>query len=264
MPDWAVARVCFTKRKDGDYGVEPPATAAEEESAAAAGKESMIRFYGGNHPPVAAAVGEVFGVALEEVEAEAEAEAEAVKEAKAVKVAAMLMRSLALPWRRLRVLGRRWRLRVLLGRRLRLRALQQSTAGRDISVIAKFVVEKIVAAPAFAVCKKLTFDLICSTRLTTDLWDTVYQGIKSDLHLPDLDVTTVAISILAAIPSHLLAKLFTECNSEISGCFDSSSDNLRFSITETLGCILARDDLVHNLVSTGGEKVGRVEKWLPP
>ena len=50
-----------------------------------------------------------------------------------------------------------------------LQSLQQSAAGRDVSVIAKTAVEEIVAAPASAVCKKLSFDLIWSTRLTADL-----------------------------------------------------------------------------------------------
>ncbi|KAJ0051766.1 hypothetical protein Pint_02940 [Pistacia integerrima] len=125
-----------------------------------------------------------------------------------------------------------------------LQALQQSAAGRDISVIAKTAVEEIVAAPASAVCKKLAFDLIRSTRLTADLWDSVCSGIRSDFHFPDPDVTAAAISILAAIPSYALSKLISDSNAEISGCFDSPSDNLRHSITETLGCILARDDLV--------------------
>ncbi|KAJ8768079.1 hypothetical protein K2173_021019 [Erythroxylum novogranatense] len=125
-----------------------------------------------------------------------------------------------------------------------LQALQQSAAGRDISVIAKTAVEEIVSQPASAVCKKLAFDLIRSTRLTADLWDTVCIGVRSDLHFPDPDVTAAAISILAAMPYYALSKLITDSNAEISACFDSPSDNLRFSITETLGCILARDDVV--------------------
>ncbi|PIA51310.1 hypothetical protein AQUCO_01100265v1 [Aquilegia coerulea] len=125
-----------------------------------------------------------------------------------------------------------------------LQALQQSAAGRDISVIAKSACEEIVASPASAVCKKLAFDLIRSTRLTTDLWETVCTGVRLDLDFPDPDVTAAAVSILAAIPSYRLGKLIIDSNKEISNCFDSQSDNLRYSITETLGCILARDDLV--------------------
>ncbi|KAF5205519.1 Tplate-like protein [Thalictrum thalictroides] len=125
-----------------------------------------------------------------------------------------------------------------------LQALQQSAAGRDISVIAKSACEEIVASPASAVCKKLAFDLIRSTRLTTDLWETVCTGVRLDLDFPDPDVTAAAVSILSAIPSYRLGKLIVDSNKEISNCFDSPSDNLRYSITETLGCILARDDLV--------------------
>ncbi|CAK9168630.1 unnamed protein product [Ilex paraguariensis] len=141
-----------------------------------------------------------------------------------------------------------------------LQALQQSAAGRDISVIAKSAVEEIVASPASAISKKLAFDLIRSTRLTADLWETVCTGIRSDLDFPDPDVTAAAVSILAAIPSHRLGKLIADCNKEISNCFDSPSDNLRFSITETLGCILARDDLV-TLCENNMNLLDRVSNW---
>ncbi|PIN09671.1 hypothetical protein CDL12_17741 [Handroanthus impetiginosus] len=141
-----------------------------------------------------------------------------------------------------------------------LQALQQSAAGRDISVIAKSAVEEIVASPASAVSKKLAFDLIRSTRLTADLWETVCTGIRNDLDFPDPDVTAAAISILAAIPSYRLGSLITDCNKEISACFDSASDNLRFSITETLGCILARDDLV-TLCENNINLLDRVSNW---
>ncbi|XP_073291890.1 protein TPLATE [Primulina huaijiensis] len=141
-----------------------------------------------------------------------------------------------------------------------LQALQQSAAGRDISVIAKSAVEEIVASPASAVSKKLAFDLIRSTRLTPDLWEIVCTGIRNDLDFPDPDVTAAAVSILSAIPSYRLGKLITDCNKEISSCFDSPSDNLRFSITETLGCILARDDLV-TLCENNVNLLDRVSNW---
>ncbi|KAJ7974765.1 protein TPLATE [Quillaja saponaria] len=141
-----------------------------------------------------------------------------------------------------------------------LQALQQSAAGRDISVIAKSAVEEIVAAPASAVCKKLAFDLIRSTRLTSDLWDTVCTGIRNDFHFPDPDVTAAGVSILAAIPSYRLGNLITDCSKEISNCFDSTSDNLRFSITETLGCILSRDDLV-TLCENNVNLLDKVSNW---
>ncbi|KAH1146886.1 hypothetical protein GYH30_042177 [Glycine max] len=121
-----------------------------------------------------------------------------------------------------------------------LQALQQSAVGRDITVIAKTAVKEIVAAPAFVVCKKLTFDI----RLTPDLWESVCSDICTDLHFPDPDVVAVAVSILAAIPSYRLAKLISDCNKEISNCFNSPNDSLRFSATETLGYVLAHDNLV--------------------
>ncbi|GFY83148.1 ARM repeat superfamily protein [Actinidia rufa] len=114
--------------------------------------------------------------------------------------------------------------------------------------------------PASAVSKKLAFDLIRSTRLTSDLWELVCTGIRTDLDFPDPDVTAAAISILAAIPSHRLGKLIADSNKEISSCFDSPSDNLRFSITETLGSILARDDLV-TLCENNMNLLDRVSAW---
>ncbi|XP_035550762.1 protein TPLATE [Juglans regia] len=139
-------------------------------------------------------------------------------------------------------------------------ALQQSAAGRDISLLAKSSVEEIVASPASAVSKKLAFDLIRSTRLTADLWDTVCVGVRNDLDFPDPDVTAAAISILAAIPSHRLGNLIADSSKEIENCFGSPSDNLRFSITETLGCILARDDVV-TLCENSVNLLHRVSNW---
>ncbi|XP_010681789.2 protein TPLATE [Beta vulgaris subsp. vulgaris] len=142
-----------------------------------------------------------------------------------------------------------------------LQALQQSAAGRDTSVIAKTAVEEIVSSPASAVCKKLAFDLIRSTpRLTPDLWDSVVSGIKTDLDFPDPDVSAAAVSFLSAIPSHLLSSLISLSHQHITSCFDSSSSNLRFSITETLGCILARDDLVV-LCENNVNLLDRVSNW---
>ncbi|KAM1322673.1 hypothetical protein PS2_015199 [Malus domestica] len=141
-----------------------------------------------------------------------------------------------------------------------LQALQQSAAGRDISVIAKTAVEEIVASPASAISKKLAFDLIRSTRLTADLWDTVCTGVLTDLDFPDPDVSAAAVSILAAIPSYRLSKLITDAQKEINSCFDSPSDNLRFSITETLGCVLARDDLV-TLCENNVNLLDKVSNW---
>ncbi|CAO2813223.1 unnamed protein product [Amaranthus hypochondriacus] len=142
-----------------------------------------------------------------------------------------------------------------------LQALQQSAAGRDTSVIAKTAVEEIVAAPASAVCKKLAFDLIRSSpRLTPNLWDSLISGIKSDLNFPDPDVSAAAVSFLSAIPSHLLSTLISNSHQQITSCFDSNSSNLRFSITETLGCILARDDLVV-LCENNVNLLDRVSNW---
>ncbi|KAL2904661.1 Protein TPLATE [Bienertia sinuspersici] len=142
-----------------------------------------------------------------------------------------------------------------------LQALQQSAAGRDTSPIAKTAVEEIVAAPSSAVSKKLAFDLIRSSpRLTPHLWDSLISGVISDFHFPDPDVSAAAVSFLSAIPSHLLSSLISQSHQTISSFFDSSSSNLRFSITETLGCILARDDLVV-LCENNVNLLDRVSSW---
>ena len=141
-----------------------------------------------------------------------------------------------------------------------LQALQHCAAGRDVSVLAKSAVEEIVASPSSAVCKKLAFGLIRATRLTADLWEIVCTGIRTDFDFPDPDVTAAAVSILASIPSYRLGKLISDCNKEICNCFDSPSDNLRLSITETLGCILARDDLV-TLCENNVNLLDRVSLW---
>lgn len=141
-----------------------------------------------------------------------------------------------------------------------LQALQQSAAGRDVSAVAKSTCEEIIASPASAVCKKLAFDLLRNTRLTPDLWDIVCSGIRTDLDFPDPDVAAAAVSILSAVPTDRLSRLISDCSKEITACFDSPSDNLRFSITETLGCILARDDLVL-LCETSVSLLDRVSNW---
>ncbi|URE49505.1 hypothetical protein MUK42_14296 [Musa troglodytarum] len=125
-----------------------------------------------------------------------------------------------------------------------LQALQQSAAGRDVSAVARSTCEEILASPASAVSKKLAFDLIRSTRLTPDLWDTVCSAVRADLDFPDPDVAAAAVSILSAIPSHRLPRLVADAHREIAACFDSPSETLRLAATETLGCVLARDDLV--------------------
>eukprot|EP01018_Ginkgo_biloba_P002390 Gb_27119 [translate_table: standard] len=141
-----------------------------------------------------------------------------------------------------------------------LQALQQSAAGKDISAISKCACDEIIASPASAVCKKLAFDLIRCTRLTADQWETVCRGIKNDFDFPDPDVTAAGVSFLAAIPSYRLGKLITDCSKEISNCLVSENDNLRYAITETLGCILARDDLV-TLCENNVNLLDKVSLW---
>ncbi|THU53876.1 hypothetical protein C4D60_Mb10t19010 [Musa balbisiana] len=141
-----------------------------------------------------------------------------------------------------------------------LQALQQSAAGRDVSAVARSTCEEILASPASAVSKKLAFDLIRSTRLTPDLWDTVCSAVRADLDFPDPDVAAAAVSILSAIPSHRLPRLVADAHREIAACFDSPSETLRLAATETLGCVLARDDLVL-LCDTAPGLLDRASAW---
>ncbi|KAH7441479.1 hypothetical protein KP509_03G039800 [Ceratopteris richardii] len=141
-----------------------------------------------------------------------------------------------------------------------LQALQWAAAGKDMSSLCKTACEEIIASPANAVCKKLAFDLVRATRLTSQQWETVCRGIKNDFDFPDPDVTAAGVSFLAAIPSWRLGKLINDCSREISNCIASENNHLRYAITETLGCILARDDVV-NLCEASAPLSDKVASW---
>ena len=51
-----------------------------------------------------------------------------------------------------------------------------------------------------------------------------------------------------------------DCSKEISNCIVSDNPNLRYAIVETLGCLLARDDVV-NLCVTSAALLDRVSTW---
>ncbi|KAL4202068.1 hypothetical protein AMTRI_Chr02g261880 [Amborella trichopoda] len=125
-----------------------------------------------------------------------------------------------------------------------LQALQQSAAGRDVSPLSKCACDEILASPASAVCKKLALDLIRSTRLPPDHWDTACRGLLSDFSFPDPEVTAAALPLLCSVPSWRLPRLLSDCANHIMASLDSPSPSLRMAATETLGCLLARDDLV--------------------
>ncbi|KAL3683893.1 hypothetical protein R1sor_001915 [Riccia sorocarpa] len=141
-----------------------------------------------------------------------------------------------------------------------LAALQYSAAGKDVSSLSRIACEEIIASPASAVCKKLAFDLIRSTRLTADQWEIVCRGVKNDFDFQDSDVTAAAVSIVAAIPSWRLGKLISDCSKEISNCLVDNNPNLRYNIVETLGCLLARDDVV-TLCESNVTLLERVSTW---
>jgi hypothetical protein len=139
-------------------------------------------------------------------------------------------------------------------------ALQHAAAGKDISSISSAACEEIIASPASAVCKKLAFDLIRCTRLTSEQWEVVCRGIRNDFDFPDSDVTAAAVSFLSAIPSWRLGKFIIDNSKEISNCIVNENPNLRYAIVETLGCLLARDDVV-NLCVTSAALLERVSTW---
>lgn len=138
--------------------------------------------------------------------------------------------------------------------------LQHAAAGKDISAIADAACDEIIASPASALCKKLAFDLIRCTRLTGDQWEVVCRGIRNDFDFPDSDVTAAAVSFLAAIPSWRLGKFITDNTKEISNCFMHENPNLRYAIVETLGSLLARDDVL-NLCVTSGAFLDAISMW---
>jgi hypothetical protein len=139
-------------------------------------------------------------------------------------------------------------------------ALQHAAAGKDISSISRAACEEIIASPASAVCKKLAFDLIRCTRLTGQQWEIVCRGIRNDFDFPDPDVTAAAVSFLSALPAWRLGKFIIESSKEISNCIVHENPNLRYAIVETLGCLLARDDLV-NLCVSSATLLDKVSRW---
>lgn len=139
-------------------------------------------------------------------------------------------------------------------------ALQQAASGKDISSIASSACDEVIASPASAVCKKLAFDLVRCTRLTAEQWEVVCRGILNDFDFPDSDVTAAAVSFISAIPSWRLGNFIIDCSDKISNCILSDNPNLRYAIIETLGCLLARDDLV-NLCVSSAPLLEKVSLW---
>jgi hypothetical protein len=96
--------------------------------------------------------------------------------------------------------------------------------------------------------------------LTSEQWEVVCRGIRNDFDFPDSDVTAAAVSFLSAIPSWRLGKFIIDNSKEISNCIVNENPNLRYAIVETLGCLLARDDVV-NLCVTSAALLERVSTW---
>lgn len=139
-------------------------------------------------------------------------------------------------------------------------ALQYSASGMDISSLSKKVCDEIVRAPAGPVTKKLAYDVIRSTRLTAEQWESVCRGVANDLEYHDRDVTATAAAFLTAIPSWRIGKFILDHNKEISACIIDPNPNLRQAVLEALGCLLARDDVIL-LCSTSGNLLDRVTAW---
>lgn len=141
-----------------------------------------------------------------------------------------------------------------------LSALQQSAAGRDVSAVARTVVEEIVTSPASAVCKKLAFVLLRSLPLPPDLWDQTLTGLRSDLTFPDPDVAAAALSLLPSVPSHLLPRLLSDSHAQLSAALGSPAASLRLAAADSLASVLARDDLVL-LCHSSPPLLTRVSTW---
>jgi hypothetical protein len=139
-------------------------------------------------------------------------------------------------------------------------ALQYSASGIDISALARKVCEEIVLAPAGPITKKLAYDVIRTTRLTAEQWESVCRGVANDLEYHDRDVTAMAAAFLTSVPSWKIGKFILDHNKEISACIVDPNPNLRQAVIEALGCLLARDDIVL-LCSTNGNLLDRVSAW---
>ncbi|KAJ4819021.1 ARM repeat superfamily protein [Rhynchospora pubera] len=141
-----------------------------------------------------------------------------------------------------------------------LSSLQQSAAGRDVSAVARTVVEEIVTSPASAVSKKLAFDLLRSLPLPPDLWDQTLTGLRSDLSFPDPDVAASALSLFPSVPSHLLPRLLSDSHAQLSAALASPAPSLRLAAADSLASVLARDDLVL-LCHSSPPLLTRVSTW---
>ncbi|EHA8587959.1 putative protein TPLATE [Cocos nucifera] len=108
--------------------------------------------------------------------------------------------------------------------------------------------EKIVTSPVSVICKKLAFNLLCSTRFTANLSNTILYDIHSDLTFP---IPDIAAAILCPLhhASYLLALLVHDDHYEIAACFDSPTyfdsptNSLRLTTANAL-CILTHNDII--------------------
>ncbi|KAI4320138.1 hypothetical protein MLD38_033648 [Melastoma candidum] len=142
-----------------------------------------------------------------------------------------------------------------------LQALQQSAAGRDVSPLAKSAVEDIISAPSSAVCKKLAFDLIRSTRLPSDLWDTLLSGLISDLDFPDPDVVSASLSFLPSLPRHLLPFFLSSSSPKLSSSFSSPSPALRSSLCLSLSALSLSLSVSSSSPSLSPALLEEISRW---
>ena len=140
-------------------------------------------------------------------------------------------------------------------------ALQLAASGKDISSLAPtFCSELIANSSTNVVCKKLAYDCVRISRLTADEWEIVCRGMTNDFNVGNPDLTAVSLSFLNALPSWRVGDFVTECSKDISACMVHDHATLRQVTVETLGCLLARDDMAL-LCATSVTLLERVNFW---
>lgn len=123
-------------------------------------------------------------------------------------------------------------------------ALQLAAGGKDISCLSSLFCSQLIGNTANSVAKQLAYDAIRVTHLTTEDWETVCQGMANDFASTDPDVTAAALQFLTALPTWRIEQFVTDFATELSQCLAHTHAPLRRTAVDSLGALLARDDIV--------------------
>eukprot|EP00271_Cylindrocystis_brebissonii_P004677 TRINITY_DN1649_c0_g2_i1.p1 TRINITY_DN1649_c0_g2~~TRINITY_DN1649_c0_g2_i1.p1 ORF type:complete len:1215 (+),score=196.81 TRINITY_DN1649_c0_g2_i1:636-4280(+) len=139
-------------------------------------------------------------------------------------------------------------------------ALHLSAAGKDISSLVPTICGEVIASTATSTCKKLAYDCVRSSRLTADEWDIVCAGMANDLRSIDPDVTAASMLFVTALPSWRVVDFISDYRKAIDDCIVHEHPHLRRTAVESMGCLLARDDVIAACSSTTS-LLEKANKW---